>query len=129
MQTTESVSTEVRLTFSAVHVRTADLVHQQHEDKAQDQRNADAGVKLLVSVLVFPTGAQNRLHFSLGLRHLCSPTVSVILVATCGGTGQIHLIHKCSLSKQGYARQKQPWTLFSINKETTQMYIKVHKGC
>lgn len=106
MKTIESVSTVVRLTFSAVNVRTAYLVHQQHKDKAQDQRNADAGVKLLVSVLVFPTGAQNRFDFSLRLRHFCSPTVSVILVATCGGTGQIHLIRKCSLSKHGYARQK-----------------------
>lgn len=76
-----------------MHVRTADLVHQQHEDEAQDQRNADAGVKLLVGVLVFATGAQNRFDFGLGLRHFCNPTtVSVILVATWGGTGQIHLM-------------------------------------
>lgn len=106
MKAIESISTVVRLTFSAVNVRTAYLVHQQHKDKAQDQRNADAGVKLLVSVLVFPTGAQNRFDFSLRLRRFCSPTVPVTLVATFGETSQIHLIHKCSLSKHGYARKK-----------------------
>lgn len=77
-------------TFGAVHVRAAYLVHQQHEDEAQDQRNADAGVKLLVAVLVLPTGAQHRFHFGLGLRHLCNPTV--VVVSTCRGTSQTHLI-------------------------------------
>ena len=48
----------VILTFSAVHMRAAYLVHQEHKDEAQDQRHADAGVKLLVTVLMFPTGAQ-----------------------------------------------------------------------
>lgn len=45
-------------TFSAVHMRAAYLVHQEHEDEAQDQRHADAGVKLLVTVLMFPASAQ-----------------------------------------------------------------------
>lgn len=46
-------------TFSTVHMRAAYLVHQQHEDEAEHQRHADAGVELLVAVLVFPAGTQN----------------------------------------------------------------------
>lgn len=59
--------TFVTLTFSAVHMRAAYLVHQKHEDEAQDQRHADAGMKLLMTVLMFPTGTQSRFYFTLRL--------------------------------------------------------------
>lgn len=55
-----------------MHVRAADLVHEQHEDEAQDQRDSDAGVKLLVAVFVFDTSAESCCCFciSLCLGHL-----------------------------------------------------------
>lgn len=73
-------------TFSAVHMRTAYLVHQQHEDEAQHQRHADAGVKLLVTVLVFPAGGQNRFCFTLRLGHFHDTGLAVAVVSACRKT-------------------------------------------
>lgn len=74
------------LTFCAVHVRTAYLVHQQHEDKAQNQRHSDAGVQLLVAVLMFQAAAQSRVHFTLRLGHLHGPHLAVVVVCSCRNT-------------------------------------------
>ncbi|TNN64146.1 hypothetical protein EYF80_025644 [Liparis tanakae] len=60
--------------------RAADLVHQQHEHEAQDQRHADAGVELLVAVLVFPDGAQGRVRFPLRLGHLRGADLAVVVM-------------------------------------------------
>lgn len=53
------------LAFSIVHMGTAYLVHKKHKDEAQDQRNADAGMELLVSVFMCPTGSKNYFSFTL----------------------------------------------------------------
>lgn len=55
-------------TFSVVDMRTAYLVHEQHEDEAQDQRDADAGMELLVAVLMFPSSTKSCFSFNLRLR-------------------------------------------------------------
>ena len=73
----------VTLTFGGVHVRAADLVHQQHEDEAQDQRHPDAGVKLLVTVLVFAAGAQGGVCLALPLRHFHHAGLAMAVVRTC----------------------------------------------
>lgn len=59
------------------------LVHQQHEDEAQHQGDADAGVQLLVAVLVFPRGVQSRHRFRFGLRHFGRPGPTVAVVSAC----------------------------------------------
>lgn len=68
-------------------MRAAYLVHQEHEDEAQDQRHADAGVKLLVTVLMFPASAQGWFHLTLGLRHFHHSSLTVALVSTCRDAG------------------------------------------
>lgn len=75
-------------TFSVVHVRTSDLVHQQHEDEAQHQRDTDAGVELLVAVLMAATGAQDCVNFPLRLGHFHDTPVAVVMVSTCRGQEQ-----------------------------------------
>lgn len=72
-----------------MHVRTSYLVHQQHEDEAQHQRDADAGVELLVTVLVCPAGTQGCIDFPLRLGHFHDPAVAVVMVSTCRGTESI----------------------------------------
>lgn len=66
-----------------MHMRTAYLVHKQHKDEAQDQRHSDAGVELLVTVLMFPAVAQAGLSFTLWLGHLQNPNLAVTVVSTC----------------------------------------------
>lgn len=78
----------VKLTLGAVHMRTAYLVHQQHKDEAQDQGHPDAGMKLLVTVLVFPAGTQGRIRFPLWLGHFHDSGLAVAVVSTCRNTGQ-----------------------------------------
>lgn len=73
-----------RETFSAVHVRASNLVHQQHEDEAQHQRDADARVQLLVAVLVAGGGDHGLVSVHLGLRHFHGASVAVVVVFTCG---------------------------------------------
>lgn len=72
----------VALTVGAVDVRAADLIHQQHEDEAQHQRHADAGVQLLVAVLVLAA----HFHLCFGLRRLDDAGLAVAVVATCSDT-------------------------------------------
>lgn len=64
------------------------LVHQQHEDEAQHQGDADAGVELLVAVLVFPRGVQSCLCFALGLRRFHHPGLTVAVVHTWRNTSK-----------------------------------------
>lgn len=71
-----------------MHVRTSDLVHQQHEDEAQHQRDTDAGVELLVAVLVAAAGAQDCVNFPLRFGHFHDTPVAVVMVSTCRGQEQ-----------------------------------------
>lgn len=73
-------------TFIVVHVRASDLVHEQHEDEAQHQRDADARVELLVAVLVADAGNQGLVSVHLRLRHLHGTSMAVVVVFTCGRT-------------------------------------------
>lgn len=68
-------------------MRAAYLVHQQHEDEAQDQRHSDAGVKLLVTVLVFPAGTQDSVCLTLPFGHFHDSNLAVAVVCTCRDTG------------------------------------------
>lgn len=83
------------LTFRVVNVGGAYLVHQQHEDEAEDQGDADAGVQLLVAVLVLPADAQSclRLHLRLGRVH--HPGLPVAVVSAC----------KNEIKKSGFSMQ------------------------
>lgn len=76
----------VTLTFSVVHMRASYLVHQQHKDKAQDQRYSDAGVKLLVTVFMFPTGTQGDICLNLCIWNLRNSSLAVTVVSTCRHT-------------------------------------------
>lgn len=76
-----------------MHVCTADLVHEQHKDEAQNQRHADAGMKLLVTVLMFPAGTQGCFYLTLRLRHFQDAVVAVTVVSACRGTCHGTLAH------------------------------------
>lgn len=73
----------VTLTFGVVHIRASYLVHQQHKDEAQDQRHSDAGVKLLMTVFMFPTGPQGDVYLNLCIWNLRSSDLAVTVVSTC----------------------------------------------
>lgn len=73
---------ELLLTFIVVHVRASNLVHQQHEDEAQHQRDADACVELLVAVLVAGAGHHGLVRVHLGLGDLHGTPVAVVVVIT-----------------------------------------------
>lgn len=77
---------EERRTFIVVHVRASDLVYEQHEDEAQHQRDADAGVELLVAVLVASGSNQRLVGVHLRLRRLHGAPMAVVVVFTCSGT-------------------------------------------
>lgn len=70
-------------TITAVHVRTADLIHQQHEDEAQHQRDANISVELLVTmtVPVFSTFSHNS-FYNLLFRNFCFQLPVAMVVPT-----------------------------------------------
>lgn len=73
-----------RETFSVVHVRASNLVHEQHEDETQHQGDADARVQLLVAVLVAAAGDHGLVGIRLCLRHFHGASVAMVVVVTCG---------------------------------------------
>lgn len=70
------------LTIAAVYVRAANLVHQQHEDKSQHQRDTDEGMELLMTVRMFVTRSYHRLCSFLIRRGHLGLTVSVVSCCT-----------------------------------------------